>query len=167
MDLSMSGNTQFKDKAFRTATAVVSVACIVGLVLIGLAVTCSFLVPLVSNAVLSSKVVLGKLAIVNVCVLFGMFQSLLGVLLILLGITAPYSMETETGSIKVSLISASPGILLVVISACLIWISVRSEFRVSSESFEVINPQAALPATEKSSPNQKSQIAPLGVEGPE
>jgi hypothetical protein len=156
---------EFQAKAFRITTRIVSIACAVGLGLIGIAITFSFLVPLLSNAILASKLVLGKLALVNVCLLFGMFQSLLGVLLVLLGVTAPYKIRSETGPVKVNLLSASPGLLLVIVSACLIWISIGAKFEVSTETFEAMNTGGSIRPEESVKP--QLDPAPLGVKGPE
>lgn len=162
----MTLDKDFQTRSFRITTRVVQWSCIVGLILIGVAVSCSFLLPLMSNAMLSSRVTLGKLSLVNVCVLFGIFQSLLGVLLILLGITSSYSVQAEAEKIKFSLAAASPGILLMFISTCLIWISLRTQFSVT-ETQEFVDPTSPIGNANPQTQMHQTAPTPLGVKGPD
>lgn len=160
-------------RAIARITSIIQWSCVIGLALIGIAVTCSFLFPLFSNAVITSRVVLGKLALINLCVLFAMFQSLLGVLLMLVGVTAPYEVQGESEGMKISIISSSPGIILVLLSTVLVWISLSNRFEVSSETVETDGwttpafQAEGIEGREKLNKEpQQSEPAPLDVKGP-
>ncbi len=82
---------------------------------------------------LSDKVIVTKLTFASLGILFGIFQVFLGILLALIGVTIEYDVDAEIGLMKLKLVSASPGILLLILGNILFTFSLMREFEVSEK----------------------------------
>lgn len=94
-------------------------ACKVGFPVLGLGVCLAFIVPFLSDTV-SMKLLVAKLAQISLGIVFAISQLFLGVLLALIGISSDYELEAGAGDSRIKLVSASPGILLIIASNVLI-----------------------------------------------
>ena len=68
----------------------------------------------------AEKVLVSKMTYISFGLIVGLFQLLLGVLLMLIGITVDYRVNASMGPAKLHVISASPGLLLILCSNFLI-----------------------------------------------
>lgn len=146
-----------KETAARLTKILLWVSAI-GFPFVGIALAGEFFVPFFWTT-LSEKVIVSKLTFVNMGILFAVFQLMLGVLLSLIGVTANYNLDASVGAGKLKLISASPGILLIVAANVVFAFSLMREFEVMESTTEV-------PESPAGSPADNSIPTPTGTKGP-
>ena len=133
-----------------------------GFPLLGVSVIVALVVPLCVTD-LPAKVLTAKLTFTSLGLLFGLLQLFLGVLLALVGVTIDYDLDATVGPAKVKLVSASPGILLILVGNLLFGFSLMREFEVSETK---TIPKAS--ASRSSDTSEVKSVDPLkGVPGPE
>jgi uncharacterized membrane protein len=90
-------------------------ACMVGFPLMLVLIVLNTIVPFLGESI-ATKAVVAKFTFVNLTLYLGVFQLFLGVMLALIGVTINYEIDASAGSARLRLISASPGILLVLLA---------------------------------------------------
>lgn len=117
--------------------------CKIGFPLVGAAVVLAFATPLFASS-LPDKILVAKLTFSSLGLLFGILQVFLGVLLALVGIAIDYDVDASMGPAKIKLVSASPGIMLILVGNALFAFSLMREFEASQSLPTAVNAAADL-----------------------
>jgi len=158
----VSEPSKFKRETAKNLTSYFVCVCKFGFPMIVIAVVIGFCVPFFSDD-LPKKLLIAKLTFVSIGLLFAIFQLFLGVLLVLIGIAVDYDIDASAGPAKLKIISASPGILIIISSNILFGFCLMREFEVSHS----IQKQQAI-AAENSPDKGKFEVPRIESEkGPE
>lgn len=157
MPIEMSKQGSLREKTSRKLIRVFYWVSWIGFPLLGVFVITALVVPLRYEDS-AEKVLTAKLTFTSLGLLFGVLQVFLGVLLALIGVTIDYDVDATVGPAKVRLISASPGILLLILGNALFAVSLMRQFDVTEAHRE----------EGRASQSSSMQVPPLGdVNGPE
>lgn len=112
---------------------------------------------------IEEKLITARLALVGLGLVFAIVQIFLGVLLALVGITSPFDLDAGAGGSKVKLVSASPGILLIVAGNLLFCFTLMRQISLTmADSSQDVSGERL----QNESPSTGQPIKPEGEKGP-
>ena len=155
--MSMINGSTFKRRTHRSVTTAFLWACVIGFAIVVVSIVFGLFIPLFFAP--TEKVLVSKLVYASNGMLFGVFQILLGILLALIGITSDYDLDASVGPAKVKLVSASPGLLLILCGNLLIGFAL-------SRQFEVAEYRQEPPAKSSTTNSKPFDVPPLPNGGP-
>ena len=109
------GRSEIRSEVLHRLTAVFFWACVVGFPLILGAIIANAVAPFIVDSI-TAQAILHRLTFLNLALTLAVFQLFLGVVLSLIGVTLSCEFDAQAGPARLRLISASPGILLIVLA---------------------------------------------------
>ena len=116
---SEQSTTALRSKILHRLIGVFFWACVVGFPLIIIAIVINTVAPFLDERI-TTKAIVTKLTFINLALILAVFQLFLGVVLALIGVTINYEVDAQAGPARLRLISASPGILLIMLANVLL-----------------------------------------------